>query len=139
MRTANIFPSNLVKEFNSMAFKKGISGNPGGRTGGLHEKYVTDQFRIIGKRMDPKSKKTGFAKLAEKIFNYALDGEAWAAQMVLDRVEGKVPQPVAHTQETKNDISQFSEAELTELLKQRLQNMPPVEQPKTNASGETLN
>jgi hypothetical protein len=122
-----------------MAFKKGISGNPGGRTGGLREKYITDQFRIIGKRTDARSKKTGFAKLAEKIFSYALDGEAWAAQMVLDRVEGKVPQPVAHAQETKNDISQFSEAELTELLRQRMKDMPPVEQPKTTSNGETLN
>ena len=122
-----------------MAFKKGVSGNPGGRTGGLHEKYITDQFRIIGKRTDPKSKKTGFAKLAEKIFNYALDGEAWAAQMVLDRVEGKVPQPVAQTHETKNDINQFSEAELTQMLRERMANMPPPEQPKQTAEGETLN
>jgi hypothetical protein len=63
------------------------------------------------------------AKLAEKIFNYALDGEAWAAQMVLDRIEGKVPQPVAHAHETKNDISQFSEAELTQMLRERMANM----------------
>jgi hypothetical protein len=122
-----------------MAFKKGVSGNPGGRTGGLNEKYITDQFRIIGKRTDPKSKKTGFAKLAEKIFNYALDGEAWAAQMVLDRIEGKVPQPVEQKHENKESIHQFSEAELTEMLRQRMNSAPPPEQPKTNASGETLN
>jgi hypothetical protein len=122
-----------------MAFKKGVSGNPGGRTGGLHEKYITDQFRIIGKRTDPKSKKTGFAKLAEKIFNYALDGEAWAAQMVLDRIEGKVPQPVAHEHSVKETIHAFSEAELTQMLRERMGNTPPPEQPKTTQSGETLN
>jgi hypothetical protein len=122
-----------------MAFKKGVSGNPGGRTGGLHEKYITDQFRIIGKRTDPKSKKTGFAKLAEKIFNYALDGESWAAQMVLDRIEGKVPQPVAHEHSVKDTIHAFSEAELTQMLRERMGNMPRPEQPKTTQSGETLN
>ena len=59
--------------------------------------------------------------------------------MVLDRIEGKVPQPVEQKHENKESIHQFSEAELTEMLRERMGNMPRPEQPKTTQSGETLN
>jgi len=41
--------------------------------------------------------------------------------------------------ETKDTIHSFSEAELTQMLRERMGNQPPPEQPKTTQSGETLN
>jgi len=34
-------------------------------------------------------------QLANVVINLALAGEAWAAQLVLDRIDGRVPQPIS--------------------------------------------
>jgi hypothetical protein len=122
-----------------MAFKKGISGNPGGKSG---EKIFTEALRVELKRVDPKDKqkRQKLNVLAEKLVECAIkDKQAWAFQQIADRLEGKPMQPVEHREDDRTDISQFTEAELTEILRTRLKDMPPVEQPKTNAAGETLN
>jgi hypothetical protein len=72
-----------------MAFKKGISGNPGGRSG---EKIFTDALRLELNRVDPqdKDKPKKINRLAEKLVKCALDdGAGWAFGMIADRLEGK--------------------------------------------------
>ena len=54
-----------------MAFKKGISGNPGGRSG---EKIFTEALRVELRRVDPKDKqkRQKLNVLAEKLVECAL-------------------------------------------------------------------
>ena len=54
-----------------MAFRKGISGNPGGRSG---EKMFTDALRLELHRIDPtdKEKRKKVKRLAEKLVECAL-------------------------------------------------------------------
>ena len=75
-----------------MAFKKGISGNPGGKS---REKIFTDALRLELNRVDPndKEKRKKVNRLAEKLVECAIeDKQAWAFQQIADRLEGK---PVA--------------------------------------------
>ena len=63
-----------------MAFKRGISGNPGGRSG---EKIFTDALRLELNRIDPndKEKRKKVNRLAEKLVECAIeDKQAWAFQ-----------------------------------------------------------
>ena len=55
-----------------MAFKKGISGNPGGKS---REKIFTDALRLELNRIDPndKEKRKKVNKLAEKLVECAID------------------------------------------------------------------
>ena len=69
-----------------MAFKKGISGNPGGKSG---EKIFTEALRVELKRVDPKDKqkRQKLNVLAEKLVECALkDKQAWAFQQIADRL-----------------------------------------------------
>jgi hypothetical protein len=102
-----------------MAFKKGISGNPGGRSG---EKIFTDALRLELNRIDPtdKEKRKKVNKLAEKLVECALDGEGWAFNMVADRLEGKAVQPVEHRDADNREIEEFSDAELSAILRRRV-------------------
>ena len=91
-----------------MAFKKGISGNPGGKSG---EKIFTDALRVELKRVDPKDKqkRQKLNILAEKLVECALeDKQAWAFQQIADRLEGKAVQPLEHREDDRTDISQFT-------------------------------
>ena len=72
-----------------MAFKKGISGNPGGRS---REKIFTDALRLELNRIDPndKEKRKKINKLAEKLVECAIeDKQSWAFQQIVDRLEGR--------------------------------------------------
>jgi hypothetical protein len=55
-----------------MAFKKGISGNPGGRS---REKIFTDALRLELNRIDPndKDKRKKINRLAEKLVECAIE------------------------------------------------------------------
>jgi len=72
-------------------YQPGQTGNPNG----------AKKPRIITNAILAELKKTNHQKvekiqrLAEKIVACALEGQPWAVQTVLDRAEGKVPQPIA--------------------------------------------
>ena len=101
-----------------MAFKKGISGNPGGKSG---HKIFSDALRLEVSRTDPKNPdRKKINALAEKLVNAALiDGESWAFQQIADRLEGK-PSQIVETTDGRTSIDEFSDAELTALLRQHL-------------------
>jgi hypothetical protein len=102
-----------------MAFKKGISGNPGGRSG---EKIFTDALRLELNRIDPhdKEKRKKVNMLVEKLVRCALDGEGWAFNMIADRLEGKAAQQIDHNVIDSREISEYSDAELNAILRRRV-------------------
>jgi Family of unknown function (DUF5681) len=117
-----------------MAFKKGISGNPGGKSG---DKIFTDALRLEVNRIDPKNpdrKKVN--ALAEKLVHHALvDGEGWAFQMIADRLEGKPIQQVENRSDNRT-LREYTIAELTAMLdEERQRTMSDV----LRVEGEPLN
>jgi len=120
-----------------MAFKKGISGNPGGRSG---EKIFTDALRLELNRIDPtdKEKRKKVNRLAEKLVECALDGEGWAFNMIADRLEGKAAQQIDHNVIDNREISEYSDAELTAILRRRV-GVLPVESDEERPQGGALN
>ena len=119
-----------------MAFKKGISGNPGGKSG---HKIFTDALRLEVNRIDPKNPdRKKINALAETLVDCALkDRESWAFQQIADRLEGK-PSQVVETTDDRDNIDQFTDAELTALLRQRLK-AEAVESDEERPDDESLN
>jgi hypothetical protein len=119
-----------------MAFKKGISGNPGGKSG---QKIFSNALRLEVNRIDPKNPdRKKINALAEKLVECALeDKESWAFQQIADRLEGK-PSQVVETADDRDNIDQFSDAELTAILRQRIK-VVPVESDEERPEDETLN
>lgn len=72
-----------------MAFKKGQSGNPGGRS---TEKLIGDQMRLMINEMDKERGKKRLRCLLEKIYGEAMNGEGWAMAQIFDRIDGKPAQ-----------------------------------------------
>ena len=120
-----------------MAFKKGISGNPGGRSG---VKIFSDALRLELNRIDPsdKMKRKKVNKLAEKLVRCALDGEGWAFNMIAARLEGKAAQQIDHNVVDNREISEFSDAELSAILRKRV-DVEPIESDEQRPEGEALN
>ena len=121
-----------------MAFKKGISGNPGGRSG---VKIFSDALRLELNRIDPsdKMKRKKVNKLAEKLVRCALDGEGWAFNMIADRLEGKAVQPVEYSGTDDRDIKELTDAELTALIRSQLKIVPVEATDEERPEGESLN
>jgi len=118
-----------------MAFKKGISGNPGGKA---KHKIYTDALRVEVNRIDPiNPDRRKINALAEKLVSCALAGEGWAFKEIGDRLEGKPMQPVEHSVDDRTDIEQFTDAELTALLRSRVK-IVPVETEEERREGESL-
>jgi hypothetical protein len=119
-----------------MAFKRGISGNPGGKSG---TKIFTDALRLDVNRIDPKNPdRKKINALAEKLVNAALiDGESWAFQQIADRLDGK-PSQVVETTDDRDNIDQFTDAELTAILRRRIK-LVPVESDEERPDDEPLN
>ena len=79
-----------------MPWKKGQSGNPGGRVFGS-EKAYTEALRIVGKELiddpgNPGKQITKLRRMAYVAFERALAGESWAMQHISDRLDGKPAQ-----------------------------------------------
>jgi len=97
-------PAETVKEFR---FPKGTSGNPKGRpkkenclTSLLRELLEGDPNQVRKRWKGVKSgkrKMTGAQNLAIALYNKAVAGDLKAIQMIYERTEGKVPQPLEHT------------------------------------------
>jgi hypothetical protein len=119
-----------------MAFKKGISGNPGGKSG---HKIFSDALRLDVNRIDPKNPdRKKINALAEKLVDCALiDGESWAFQQIADRLDGK-PSQVVETTDDRDNIDQFTDAELTAILRKRVK-VVPVESDEERPEDEPLN
>ena len=120
-----------------MAFKKGISGNPGGKS---KHKIYSDALRLEVNRIDPNDpNRRKINALAEKLVSCALAGEGWAFKEIGDRLEGKPMQPVEHSgTDDRTSIEQFSDAELTAIMRRRI-GVVQVESDEQRPESESLN
>jgi hypothetical protein len=108
--------------------------------GGPKDKLFTDAPRVALKRPDGQDKKTALAKIAEKLVKEALNGSIQAIGMIMDRIEGKPVQALDIKHDDRNDIDQFSDAELTAIMRGRM--TAAVDKPKprqVNDDGNVLN
>ena len=91
-----------------------------GRSG---EKIFTDALRLELNQIDPndKEKRKKVNKLAEKLVECAIeDKQSWAFQQIADRLEGKPVQVVDAMVDDHRTLHQFSDAELTAILRRRV-------------------
>jgi hypothetical protein len=65
-------------------------------------------------------------------------GEGWAFNMIADRLEGKAAQQIDHNVVDNREISEFSDAELTAILRRRV-GVLPVENEEDRPVGGALN
>src|SRR6195256_3290904 len=103
-KSVNIPTSQQLGVWNQM-WKPGQSGNPSGRP---REKAFADMLRLALKDTD-KDGKLKLRKIAEKLIECAINGEAWAIQQIGDRLDGR-PQQEA----TVGALSQASAEDLRE-------------------------
>jgi hypothetical protein len=88
-------------------------------------------------RTDKDGKKALY-RLADKLVACALeDGQGWAFAQIADRLEGKAAQQITHNINDLREISEYSDAELTAMLKERVILKPIDETPRQD--GEALN
>src|SRR3974390_2112995 len=121
-----------------MAFKKGMSGNPGGKSG---QKIFTDALRLELNRVDPqdKDKRKKINRLAEKLVECAIeDKQGWAFQQIADRLEGKPVQVVDATVDDNRTVQQFRDPELGAILRRR-GGVVPVESDEERPESAALN
>jgi hypothetical protein len=94
-------------------WKPGQSGNPGGRPS---ERIFTDLLRLVGNEIDTVSGKRKMRRLAEKVYELALKGESWAANAIMDRVDGR-PQVQAVVEiQSNQEVKALSDDELLALI-----------------------
>ena len=79
-----------------MPFKKGQIANPKGRNS---TKPFRDMLNVALHEPDGKKKHTKLRSIADKLISKAKEGEPWAIEMVMDRIDGKVPQTHANDEE----------------------------------------
>ena len=78
-------------------------------------------------------------RLAEKLVECAIeDKQAWAFQQIVDRLEGKAAQQFDHNVIDNREISEYSDAELTAILRRRV-GVVPVESDEERPLGGALN
>jgi hypothetical protein len=75
-----------------MAWIKGQSGNP---LGGKRDKPVRDMIRLVLKDAETAGTNRTLRSIVERILDKAAHGDLEAAKVVFERVEGKVPVPIA--------------------------------------------
>ena len=97
-------------------WQPGQTGNPGGSNG----RPVT---QALMRKLDPAT----LDRLAESIVNLALSGNIAAIMLILERIEGKVPLPVAVTAVPRLDLSHIPDAELREIVERvRVSRAKPI-------------
>lgn len=99
----------------SGSFKKGQSGNPGGRP---KEKQFTEALRLAVHRVceHDKEGRKNLTVLGEKLVQFAMEGEGWAFQMIADRLDGKLAQESTVTIDDKREATDWSREELVSFL-----------------------
>ena len=95
-----------------MPFKKGSSGNPGGRP---KDKAFADAVRVAVNRDGDDGRKK-LTMLAEKLVDFALAGEGWAMQQIADRLDGKPAQESTVILDDKRDATDWTRGELVAFL-----------------------
>ncbi len=90
-----------------MAFKSGMSGNPGGRPKG--DKLFRDALTLAIKRSD--GDKTMLAHIADALVSKALSGDVPAINAIADRLDGK-PHQTAEITHIGTRASEMSDDEL---------------------------
>jgi hypothetical protein len=109
--------------------------NPLGR-GPRNERAFTDALRIVAHRDD--GGKVKLMRLAETLFDCAIkDKQGWAFSQIADRLDGKAIQQVDVSVQDNREINEFSDAELTAMLKERVIHAKIDDKPR--ADGEALN
>jgi hypothetical protein len=109
-----------------MPWKRGESGHPGGR----HiEKVFSDLFRQVGNEIDSVTGKRKARLLVEKVYALALEGESWAATIVMDRVDGR-PQVEAALVVSHQEVKALSDDELLALIAKEQAKAAAVERDK---------
>jgi hypothetical protein len=104
----------------------------------LHEKIFTEALHMSVHRLDADGKKVLY-RLADKLVRCALeDGAGWAFSQIADRLEGKPTERHEHNINDHRDLGEYSDAELTELLRTRAPVAPPITL-EPRAEGEALN
>jgi hypothetical protein len=96
-----------------MAWKKGQSGNPGGRP---TEKMIAEQMRLMVNEEDQARGKKRLRCLLEKVYEEAMSGEGWAACQIFDRIDGKPAQESTVTLDDKRDATDWTRDELVALI-----------------------
>lgn len=96
-----------------MAWQKGKSGNPGGRS---KDKDFADQVRLVVNENDPVTGKRKLRRLAEKLYDEAMNGEGWAMCQIADRLDGKPAQESTVTIDDKRDATDWTRDELVAFL-----------------------
>ena len=76
-----------------MPFLKGNPGGPG-TPGNKRHRFITQNLVSLLQEVDPEDVPK-VRRLANALLNKALEGDVTAIKEVIDRVEGKVPQPIA--------------------------------------------
>jgi hypothetical protein len=106
-----------------------------------HEESQTDALRLELNRIDAndKEKPKKVNKLAEKLVRCALDGEGWAFNMIADRLKGKAAQQIDHSVIDNREISEYSDAELTAILRRRVGVVPVESDEERPGGGAALN
>ena len=94
-------------------WKPGQSGNPGGRPS---EKVFTDLLRVVGNEIDTVSGKRKMRRLAEKVYELALQGESWACHMIADRLEGRPAVETTLNVARRRDLREYDDQELLALI-----------------------
>jgi hypothetical protein len=86
-----------------------------------------------------KEKRKKVNKLAEMLVECAIKDKAgWAFQQIAERLEGKPVQVVDATVDDNRDIQQFSDDELTAILRRRV-GVVPVESDEERPDDATVN
>jgi hypothetical protein len=97
----------------------------------------TDALRLELNRIDPndKDRRKKVNMLAEKLVEYAIeDKQSWAFQQIADRLEGKPVHLVDAAVGDNRTLDQFSDAELTAILRRRVGVMPAESDEERHAS-----
>ncbi len=95
-------------------FKKGQSGNPGGRP---KSKPFTDALRLAVHEADGDA--TKLRRIAAKLTEMAMDGDIQAIREIVDRIEGK-PHQSMDVNDNRSELSEQERgARLLELLERR--------------------
>jgi hypothetical protein len=113
----------MSRHDNPALWKKGQSGNPGGRVRGIERVVREEIASLVETITDPETKRQaildGWQRMARKLFDLAIEGSVPAAKLLLERAFGYPKQTmdmtVAGSALDRSDVAKLSDEELIEL------------------------